>query len=195
MPKPHTLPDLFEQAHMVSTTSLKKWGYLKAGRFVSFTVTWSHAGEVTGSVGVHVDTTTGNPFIEFSYNYRGEPVKYKVHLDAVPSNLGKGSVWYFICPHSMKRCRVLYLYGGRFVHRDLCKGMMYLNQTYSRDARAMIGLLDAHMDADKAQAEMYGRHFRTHYKGRPTKRYTRLLARMRGAFTDPDQLTRLLMGF
>jgi hypothetical protein len=33
--------------------------------------------------------------------------------------------------------------GGRFVPRDECKGMMYLKQTYSRDTRALIGLLDA----------------------------------------------------
>ncbi len=193
MPKPHTFPDLFEQAHTVSTSRLREWGYLRAGRLVSLTVTWSHAGEVTGSVGVRIDTTTDCPFLEFSYRFGGEPVQYRVHLDAVPSNLGKGSVWYFICPRTMKRCRVLYQCGGRFVHRDECKGMMYLKQTYSHDTRAMIGLLDAHMDADKARAEMYGRHFRTHYKGRPTKRYTRLLERLRGAFTDPDQLSRMLM--
>lgn len=193
MPKPMTLPDLFDDVRSISITKLKGWGYLKPNYQTSFSITWTREGQVTGSIGVRTHMSSRNPFVEFAYSLNGEPLHYKVYLDAVPSNLGKGSVWYFICPQTMKRCRILYFNRGRFVHREGCKDAMYRKQTYSHHTRGLMRLLDAHIDAEAAQSEMHGRNFRTHYKGQQTKRCARLLQKMEGAFQHPYQLEMLLL--
>lgn len=193
MPKPFTFPDLFDDAKRISITDLRKWGYLTQGRCMSGTITWRREGEVTGSVGLAVDMRGENPCIEFCYTLNGEPVQYRIYFDEVASNLGKGTIWYFLCPQTMKRCRVLYLHRGRFIHREGCTETMYRKQTYSPRTRALVRLLDAHLEAEEAETAMYGKHFRTHYKGRQTKRCSHLLQKMKGAFEHPYQLERLML--
>lgn len=194
MPKPHTLPYLFDDAQRISITTLRRWGCLRTGYQQTFTMNWRRGDEVTGSIGVCIHMSSEDPFMELSYSVNGKPMRYKVYFDAVPSNLGKGEVWYFQCPQTMKRCRVLYLHRGRFVHRDGCSETMYRKQIYSAHTRGLMRLLDAHIEAEEATDEMHGRHFRTHYNGQQTKRYNRLLQKTRGAFTDPSQLESLLLG-
>lgn len=44
-----------------------------------------------------------------------ENFNYKVKIVSVPSNLGKGNNYYFICPISGKRCKILYMaYGSNY---------------------------------------------------------------------------------
>ena len=44
-----------------------------------------------------------------------ESFNYKVRIVSVPSNLGKGNNYYFTCPISGKRCKILYMaYGSNY---------------------------------------------------------------------------------
>ncbi|MEH6405997.1 MAG: hypothetical protein V7767_01830 [Leeuwenhoekiella sp.] len=75
--------------------------------------------------------------MELDYNYKKEPRNYKVNLVSIPSNIGNGKIWYFLCPETNKRCRNLYSIGGYFLHRKAFKGAMYESQKQSKKWRAI----------------------------------------------------------
>jgi hypothetical protein len=175
MPKPYTLPTLVDEVKTLSITSLAGWGYLKPGSFKSGIVTWSRGERKTGIISIAVNTTTPTPYLELDYSYQGKAIRYQVALVAVPSNLGKGKVWYFLCPSTGKRCRILYEAGELFLHREAIKGGMYYKQTYSKRHRAMFIPMGKVFDLEKEYEVLYKPHFKTTYRGKPTKRYVRLL--------------------
>ena len=116
-----------------------------------------------------------NPFITLEYTSKSTPISYNVQLVSIPSNLGKGVVWYFICPTTKKRCRKLYLCGGYFYHRTAFIGCMYEKQTYSHNTRSLCRQVDQLFGSDKAYEQIYSKYFKKTYKGRFTKRYKKIL--------------------
>jgi len=152
---------------------------------VSGTLTWSSNGEKTASISITVSTNE-RPYIELDYKYNDEPRKYKVWLVTIPSNLGKGKVWYFLCPQTHKRCRKLYSIVGYFLHREAFKGCMYDSQTKSKRWRQMDRVYGSYFELDNLYEELYSKHFKTHYNGKPTKRYLKLLKQINKnvRFTD-----------
>lgn len=99
-----------------------------------------------------------------------------IDLVAMPSNLGKGVYYYFVCPQTKKRCKALYLYKGEFVHRDLLP-FNYAKQNAARKMRDLQRLFDFEMG--KWEEQMYKKYFKTHYRGKPTKRFLRIEAKIR----------------
>lgn len=172
MPKPPTFSTLYDEVKRISISSLKRWGYLESYGYKSGIVTWSRGDTPTGSIKIAVNLLEATPYVELSYSINGNPVNYRVPLVQVPSNLGKGSVWYFLCPQTERRCRILYLVGARFLHREAVKGAMYERQTYSKNWRGFKKMLDIVFGFDETLSQ---KHFRTHYNGQPTKRFKRLL--------------------
>jgi len=158
---------------------------------VSGTLTWSSNGEKTASISITVSTNK-KPYIELDYKYNDEPRKYKVSFVSIPSNLGKGKVWYFLCPKTHKRCRKLYSIGGYFLHRETFKGCMYDSQTKSKRWRQMDRVYGSYFELDNLYEELYSKHFKTHYNGKPTKRYLKLLKQInknvRFSASDIEQL-------
>jgi hypothetical protein len=175
MPKPHTLPHLYNVVPQLSISKLKEWGYLKPNQSNGGTVTWSKNGETTARISVLVNMCSDDHHVEVDYTYGGDPRKYKIRLVFVPSNLGKGQVWYFLCPRTFKRCRILYSIDGYFHHREAFNGCMYDTQTYSHKDRALVRMFDWSVKSSKANELLYSKHFKTHYNGKPTKRYLRAL--------------------
>lgn len=99
-----------------------------------------------------------------------------IGLEAMPSNLGKGIYYYFVCPKTKKRCKALYLYGGEFVHRDLIP-FNYSKQNEARKMRHLQRLFDFEMG--KVEEQLYKKYFKTHYRGKPTKRFMRIEAKIK----------------
>ena len=131
MPKPSTFPTLFDETLQLNISKLKKWGFLKTNQITSNTLTWSRNGNKTGSISIKVNTHSEQPYIELDYKYNDTPRNYQVTLVSVPSNLGFGIIWYFLCPQTNKRCRILYSVDGYFLHREAFNGCMYDCQTKS----------------------------------------------------------------
>lgn len=96
---------------------------------------------------------------------------YKVLIDFVPSNLGKGSVLYFLCPVSSRRCRILYrAYGSYyFKAREAYNPRLYYKaQTATKKMR-----LFAKYDTIQNKLDGYfenAKRYQTTFKGKPTKR-------------------------
>ena len=190
MPKLPTFPNLYDEAKRISISSLKRRGYLDSYGYKQGTITWSRGNTQTGSIQITVNLLEANPYLELSYSINGGPVNYRVPLVQVPSNLGKGSVWYFLCPQTNKRCRILYLIGTRFLHREAVKGAMYERQTYSKKWRGVKNVLDGAFSFNEILSQ---KHFRTHYNGKPTRKFKRLLEkRERSLQITEGDLRRLL---
>lgn len=185
MPKPHTFPTLYNEALQISISKLKEWEYLNPEQIKSGTITWSRNGNQTGSISIKVNTRSEQPYIELDYKYRDEPRNYKVRLVSIPSNLGKGLIWYFLCPHTKKRCRKLYSIGGYFLHREAFNGCMYETQTKSKKYRQLDKTLGAYFKIDTLYSELYKKNFKKTYAGKPTKRYLRIMEQIQKAESIP----------
>ena len=165
MPR-YSSASLYEDTIKISFRELRKWGYFKKDSFKSGTLTWSRLGNSFVSINIAV-CIREEPHVTLSYNYGGEPRKYDISLVSLPSNLGKGKVWYFLCPHTGKRCRVLYSIEGYFLHREAPSSRIYESQTRSQFSRAMDKVFHPPYGKQKIHDELNRPYFKTHYAGRP----------------------------
>jgi hypothetical protein len=185
MPKPYTSPTLFDEALQISISKLKEWKYLNPEQVKNGTITWSRNGIKTGSISIKVNTQIEQPYIELDYKYNDEPRKYKVQLVSVPSNLGIGIIWYFLCPHTNKRCRKMYSIGGYFLHREAFNGCMYETQTKSKKYRQLDKIFGAYFKSDDLYNELNKKHFKKLYAGKPTKKFLRITGQIKMAENLP----------
>ena len=181
MPKTYTFPTLYNEALQISISKLKEWEYLNPEQIKSGTLNWSSNGNPTGSISIQVNTHCEQPYIELNYKYRDEPRNYKLSLVSMPSNLGKGLIWYFLCPQTNKRCRKLYSIEGYFLHREAFNGCMYETQTQSKKYRQMDKTLGAYLKEDELYSQLYQKHFKKTYAGKPTKKYLRIIEQIKKA--------------
>ena len=175
MPRFPTYPTLYDECKQISITDLKRWEYLIPEQWKRGTISWYRGEDKTGSIGIWVNTTTENPYLELNYKYDGSPINYRVTFVTVPSNLGKGNIWYFLCPVTGKRCRKLYLVGERFLHREAFEGCFYQKQVQSKYYMYLENTIGREFEADEAYDEMQKPFFTKYYNGKPTKRYLRLM--------------------
>lgn len=185
MPKSPTFPTLYNEALQISISRLKEWEYFNPEQIKSGTLTWSNNGNKTGSISIRGNTHSEQPYIELNYKYNDEPRNYKVSLVSIPSNLGKGLIWYFLCPQTNKRCRKLYLIGGYFLHREAFNGCMYETQTQSKKYRQLDKTLGAYFKTDDLYSQLYKKHFKKTYAGKPTKKYLRIMEQIQKAERIP----------
>jgi len=194
LPKPYTSPTLYNDALQLRISRLKEWGYLEQGQTMSGTITWSTNGNPTGSISIRTNTQSEQPYVELDYKFKDEPRNYKVYLTSTPSNLNRGEIWYFNCPQTNKRCRKLYSIGGFFFHREAFNGCMYESQTQSKKYRELDKTLGAYFKSDSLYSELYKKHFKKTYAGKPTKRYLRIIEQIQQAENIPyHEIERALM--
>ncbi|AWL09052.1 hypothetical protein HME7025_01189 [Aquirufa nivalisilvae] len=175
MPKPYTFPTLYDDLKTISISFLKKHNYLLPNQVQTGTVSWSRSGTKTGSISIRVNTKQDIPYLELDYKCNETPINYRVQLVSAPSNLGKGVVWYFVCPHTGKRCRKLYLADTYFYHRSAFRGCMYEKQTRSKSYRLMEKTFGSYFKSDDLYSKLYARNFKKTYAGKPTKKYLKII--------------------
>jgi hypothetical protein len=175
MPKNSTNPLLFDETNNITISNLRKWNYLKMNSHKSGTINWSRNGNETGSISIKISITEYNSYIILNYKYNDTKYNYKIHLVTLKSNLGTGNVWYFLCPFTKKRCRIVHLIGELFMHRSALPSAMYSKQTESKRSRGWDKFFGSSFHAEKLYKQVYSKHFKTHYNGKPTKRYLKLL--------------------
>lgn len=179
MPKQQTFPYLFDELKNISISKLNEWNYLKENNHRSSTISWSTNGVETSSIGAVMNTFDYTLTIDYKCN--GISYNYKIQLVSILSNLGKGKVWYFICPFTNKRCRKLHLINGKFTHRSALPSGMYSKQTQSKKWRLLESVYGSYFNSDKVYEQLYSKNFKRYYKGKPTKRYLKLLQQVKEA--------------
>ncbi|WP_165425780.1 hypothetical protein [Flavobacterium sp. XN-5] len=187
-------PTTVEDCLTLSIKKLKEWNYLNFLGTKSGTITWSRNGEKHSSISISVTNNSFEMYATLDYKCNGEPTKYKVEIIGKPSNLGKGEVFYFVCPITKKHCRKLYLHSGYFYHREAFKSLMYSKQIESKKNRDLFKIFEASQLSDEIYEERYKKYFKTHYKGKETKRFKRLNTKIQIAESFPlGTLESLLM--
>lgn len=177
MPRQATYLTTIEDCLTISTTKLKEWGYFNLGQKKG-TISWSRNGHTHSKIDVHVTYSEYDKFIILDYSTNGNPIKYTVEIIKMPSNLGKGFLHYFKCPQTNKICRKLYLYNGLFLHRTAFN-IPYQKQIESKYFREMTKVFDKMFVPDEVYFERYSKYFKTHYGGKPTKRFLKLENKLR----------------
>ncbi len=173
MPKIPTFPDCFDEVKRITISDLRRLGFLKKGCYESTgSIRWTRAGSPSGSVSATVTRTDYGGYLKLDYLSNGEPISYRINVEARPSNLGFGEVLYFVCPVTGARCRILYGIGRHFLSRKAYPSAMYSTQTQSKRWRDFSRVLGT---ADRDDL-FHRRYSRTHYKGKPTRRFRRWLA-------------------
>jgi hypothetical protein len=180
MARPGNYPTTYDQRKSISITDLRKWKYLQPGCWKSGTLSWSRNGTPTGTINIRVDMISAVPYIELIYTCNEQSRDYKVSLVQLSSNLGVGYVWYFLCPFTHKQCKKLYLISSYFQHREAIQGY-YEKQIESKKMRYLDKAYGPMFKRDKLYDELYSRHFRKFYNGKPTKRYAKILSQLKAA--------------
>lgn len=176
MPKHPNFPTILNHCQVLTIANLRKLDYLHPHRNKYGTLNWHHGCGRYSQLTVYVDMLYPVPNIELVYWYQGRQVTYTVGLVACPSNLGKGKVWYFVCPRTGKKCRKLYRVGKYFGHRDAFPGVVYEKQTFSKKTRA---LWQTHFEEEALWEGFEKKHRKRHYQGKPTRCYLALLRKLR----------------
>jgi hypothetical protein len=173
-----TIPDLFDDCKTVSITKLKACGYLQICTQQWGNITWSRNEQQTAAISFSIIIDRNWGMLTFDYNCDKEPIKYHVDIISKRSNLGNGLLWFFVCPKTGKHCRILHLASKHFLHRTAFKSYMYEVQTMSKNTRGLTKTLYKSLIDEKYYEEMYSKHFKKYYNGKPTKRYLSLLSKV-----------------
>ena len=185
MAKIPTFPILYNEVKQIDISKLKKWGYLNPNQEKNGALQWSRNGTSTGIISIRSNTKDEKKYIELDYIVNDKPRKYKVYLTSTKSNLNKGEIWYFVCPETKKRCRILYSINGYFLHRDAFSGCMYECQTQSKKYRQLDKTFGAYFRTDEFYSQLYQKHFKKTYAGKPTKKYLRIMEQIQKAESIP----------
>lgn len=123
----------------------------------------------------------------------GQDNKQTIELTNIPTNLGIGLIWYFLCPLTRERCKVLYFYDGWFVSRKALKNTIYDSQIYSPGKGYKRALYYEQKMFD-VQEQMNRKHLKKTYGGKETKiyayykrleaHYEKMMERHDGAWLD-----------
>jgi hypothetical protein len=147
---------------------------LKEGKEIQATINWKSG----ATIGLHLffhehRTTLSLSYSKTDHEGKKHDLNYNIFIISKPSNLGKGEVYYFLCPFTFKPCRILYMgYGSLyFKSREAyrCR-IYYASQLSSR--------LDKHNDKywslERKLETLYKKHPKTHYRGRKTAKKQRI---------------------
>lgn len=168
-----TSPLIYDDMRSFSVSTLLRLKILLPNVSKSERLIWTRDGQEIASINIKI--VQPQNIITLSYEANGQPVKYDIKLETEFSNLGFGKVWYFVCPATGKRCKKLF--GGKyFLSRHAYPDALYEKQTYSRYCRVLDQVFSQSSKLDKLYSEINSRYFKTHYAGRETARYKRIIS-------------------
>ncbi len=163
----------------IEMKDLIKWGYFKKYANYNSTLSWTSGSRISMEVVNQLEESSIRLIYTITDNYSGEKtdINYKVWIERVPSNLGKGNVLYFICPFTHKKSRTLYrTYGSHyFKSREAYKRRIYYD---SQLASKLYVTSERYRTAEAKLEKLYlsKRRKQTTFKGKPTKHNLKLEA-------------------
>ena len=178
MPRYSEYPTLYDDVLTIDVSKLKSYLVSGMDSVTEGRLEWGKNGVETCGISFKINAKRGSSYVELDYKCQGDPINYEIPIVKVKSNLGKGSVLYFLCPTTGKRCRKLYCINGYFLHRDAFEGCFYEKQTYSKRFREMIKIYESEFALDECYEELRSKHLKKTYNGKPTKRYMNLLKKI-----------------
>jgi hypothetical protein len=97
------------EAQRIEISYLFKEGLISRGKFITGSLIWTNG----NNIGFQADLSEEKQYIRLIYQnikHSGEKhdLDYRIYLTSIPSNLGRGEIWYFICPYTGRKARILY---------------------------------------------------------------------------------------
>jgi hypothetical protein len=186
------MPIIYDSLKILTISFLKSRNYLEPNSYKGGNVIWTRNGQPDGNIDIKVNTVEESPYLELDYRVNGTPINYRVNLVTSPSNLGRGVIWFFVCPVTGKRCRKLYLAGNHFYHRTAYRGM-YEKQAQSKKYRNLEKVFGS-FEVDNLYKQLYKKNFKKTYAGKPTRKYIRLSNKIdKAESVPPGLMKRFLM--
>ena len=145
---------------------------IQKGKKIMSNLSWSN-GSAMSCESVYIENDI---YVRLSYSVTNSSTNeivnydYKIYIETVKSNLGKGEVLYFVCPESLKYCRTLFMCYGyqRFKHRSAYNQIIYYSIQTSSKAKLNT---DRYFITDKKINKLYDKRKSLNYKGKATKRH------------------------
>ncbi len=173
-----------ESCKTLSLKRLREWGFIEPNCYQSTAITFYTGKEETGSMRIWISTLSNDAYVQLKYYFEEKEgnryIDYKIPLVKVPSNLGKGFRYYFLCPVTGKKCVKLYRPPREdyFLHREAFKGLRYEQQIKSKKSRSFwsgpIGLLFKKEELLEKVVNK-PKYAKLYYRGKPTPRLRRYL--------------------
>jgi len=170
-----------KEVQRIELSHLIKRKLIQKGKQISFPYSWSDGwGNPLGNVWMTTNYGAEEKYLKLKYTitdrYSGDKTHYdyKIQLTAIPSNLGKGEVLYFLCPVSGKRCRILYsaYRYPKWKSREAYQNRLYYDgQLSSKLDKANDTYWALNRQLEKMEA---AKHYPLSYNGIPTKRQQRM---------------------
>lgn len=177
MPRYPNFPSTADEIKRLELAFLRRSNLLRPGYHVT-TISWSNRGKPSGRITLEVHIFPEETFLRLRYTINDTTdYNYRIELEAASSNLpgGKGVRYYMICPVSGRRATVLFMRPGTelFAHRLAYTGtrLFYDSQLEPKRFRG----LGSYYAVDKEWEKEYRKGRKTHYCGKPTRWYARLL--------------------
>jgi hypothetical protein len=83
-------------------------------------------------------------------------------------------------------------YKGKLLYHEAYRGCMYESQTYNAKTMKLLKLYEKAFDSVKLYGQLYNKHFRTPYAGKPTKHFLWLMNKIKDSksvpYTEEDLL-------
>lgn len=164
------------EATKLDLSYLIKNKFIQKGCEITFQLSWTNGSQI----GVKSHYSEKDIYLQLMYQVNNKETKevkkydYKVYIQRLKSNLGKGEVLYFVCPETALYCRKLFMCYGyyRFKCRQAYNNKIYYHsQTVSKVQRNN----DRYFKLDKKVNEIYSKRESKTYKGKETAKHKRLI--------------------
>lgn len=183
-----TYPTTVDDLRTLSIALLKKYGYLRTNTIQSGTVIWTSSNGVKNTIGVQSSIIDEVGTITLDYTYQEtKEINYNIKLITRKSNLGRGLLWFFVCPHTGVICRKLHFISGYFLHRTAGSNLMYESQIKSKKWREWDKTFGLYYKDDYNNI-VNKKYYKCFYKGKITKRYEKYLRLQRKLDTFDKKL-------
>ena len=154
----------------IEMRDLTRLGILKK-QYYSFELNWNDG----SSICLYLTNNQEGHFLTAAYTLtdrQGEThrMNYRIYLDRIPSNLGRGFVYYFLCPNTGKRCRVLYRAYGSHTFRARTSYPYRLYYPLQAESKRTLVFERLHSAKERLERVTRGRKRKQYYfKGERTK--------------------------
>lgn len=169
-----TFPITIDDLRFLDLRFLSKHQYLEPNSMKSGVITWSNKTGDKNSISVSCTMNDDSGVLTVQYTLNQEQkINYQIELISKLSNLGKGLVWFFVCPFTGQYCRKLHFINGYFQHRTANPHLMYEKQIEPKIWRQWNKAFGAEFN-DHLFMELHSKYFKRFYNGNITKRYARI---------------------
>lgn len=169
------MAEYLDDVPQLHIAALRELDMINPGELNSVTITLRERRYNQIKVNTYVNLMDHNSYVELIYNHWNHQRKYKVQLTCIESNIGSGVIWYFICPKTNKRCRILYFIDGYFYHRDAFPGYLYESQIKKTGLAAMAKSLCGLSKSEQEVKSFYSKYRKKYYAGKPTKLFIKIM--------------------